>query len=108
MMVAETKSDSHRRQHSFLDGSRRIDGIIEILTVIQKEPTWFSRMCKSSRIKSRASNLEYLRYCKDRGLVYGEEKLLKIPNGRGYSKKVKYFTVYSITIKGQMVLEWLK
>lgn len=65
-------------------------------------------MCKESRIKFRNANLKYLKYCKDKGLVYGEERLLKIPNGRGFSKKAKYFTVYSITLKGQMVLEWLK
>lgn len=96
------------RQRSFLDSSLKMDGILEILSIIQKKPMWFSEMCRASRIKFRNANVKYLKYCKDKGLVCGVDTLLKIPNGRGYSKKEKSFVVYSITIKGSMILEWLK
>lgn len=69
---------------------------------------WFSKICKSSRIRLRAAVLKYLKYCEEKKLVHGDEKWLKIRDGRGDRKTVRCLKVYSITIKGEMLLEWLK
>lgn len=93
------------RHHSILDTSLKLDGIIEILRVFQKHPTWFAQMCRESRIKFRKANLKYLKYCRDKGLVDGVETELKIRIGRGYSRKARGIMVYSLSEKGKLFLE---
>jgi len=52
--------------------------------------------------------LKYLKFCKEKGLVEWSGELLKIPNGRGISKKAHYYTVYTVSDKGRAFLEMLR
>jgi len=96
------------RRTSFLYTGIKIEGILEILTIIENKPTWFSQVCRESKIRFRPAVLKYLNYCKEKGLIHGNNKMMKLANGRGFDTKAKYYMVYSITIKGSMVLEWFK
>jgi len=106
-MMVEPRTKK-RRQSSFLDTSARIEGIIEILKILEKKPMYYRQIFRVTRIRLSTSVLRYLNYCKEKGFVTGVEQLMKIPNGRGFSTKAKYFTIYSVSEKGKLFLELVK
>lgn len=94
----------HRRS-GILHNSLGLNGIAEILNILIQKPIHFSQICRVSKIKFRNAVLKYLNFCKEKGLVESNEELLLLPNGRGVSKKVHYYTVYTVSDKGRIFLE---
>lgn len=105
-MMVELKQ--RPRSQSFLRASSSVAGIVEILTLLEKNPMYYRQIFRVTRIRFSGSVLKYLKYCKDKGFVTSIEKLMKIPNGRGFNTKAKYFAVYSVTKKGMLFLELVK
>jgi len=105
-MVLEVKKK--HRSHSFLRSSPSVAGIVEILTILEKKPMYYRQILRVTRILFSTSVLKYLKYCKEKGFVTYVEQLMKIPNGRGFSTKARYFTVYSVSKKGKLFLELMR
>lgn len=98
------------RKPSFLDSSLKIDGIIEIMELVRKEPLYFHEMVKKSKIKFKKSFMKYLRYCFEKGFVRKRKKFI-ILELTGYGKTYDqghHAVFYSTTQKGKKFLELVK
>ena len=98
------------RRPSFLDTSLRLDGITELLQIINMEPRKFSDLCKVSKIKFKKSFMKYLRYCVDQGFMTKTRVSRSGAHERFHAlmSKGRFYTFYHITAKGRLFLEITK
>lgn len=98
------------RQVSFLDSSLKINGILEIITLVSDEPVYFHDLFKKSKIQYKKSFLNYLKFCFEKGFIKKTPKLIFTHNKGTIREYDQYQNVvyYSITAKGKQLLVWLK
>jgi len=99
-----------RRRPSFLDSSLRIDGIIDVLGIVAKEPLYLTKIHRRSKISMRKSIAKYVKYCVDNGFF---STYLVPRNGHGSIKEKskslsRYLKHYKITVKGRTFLEMVQ
>lgn len=98
------------RKPSFLDSSLKIDGIIDVLEVISKQPLYLAQINKASKISMPNSIAKYTKYCLDKGFF---STYLVLRNGHGSRREKnktinRYHKHYKITDKGRMFLEMIQ
>ena len=100
----------HRRGPSFLDSSLRLNGITDLLQIVDKEPINFSALYKVTRIKFRSSYLKYLKYCVEQGFMTKTQVSKSGAHERYHAlmSKGRFFTFYQITDKGRTFLELIQ
>lgn len=98
----------HRgRKKSFLDSSPKIDGIIDILTIVAEQPAYANQIYRKSRIRMKNSVIKYTRYCVDKGFIVPYRTPIRGNHVSKFEKAKRmncYYVFYKITVKGRTFL----
>jgi len=98
------------RRTSFLYNSLKLDGITELLQIVNKEPRYFSQLFSTCRIKYKKSFLKYLKYCVDQEFMT-KTKVSKSGAHERYHARMaigRFYIYYHISDKGRTFLEMVQ
>jgi len=98
-----------KRRPSYLRTSLKLDGLVEIISIVRESPKYLAEIQRNSRICMKGTTTKYVKYCSDKGF-FDSYFIPRRGHGSRFEKnktKNKYYRYYRITDKGSKFLEIL-